>query len=173
MATLTTWRLTRDHTSPSTWAAREERRDWVLVTHPADTRAVRLPLPSRSDTTVNVSFDESGALTSFTSDVTGRGAERVQALSALPAALRDASKAGSELASVFSPAAARVAALKQRVEELETRSKWQGLLNPAQDNLAELRQELTEAELQARLALAQRVAQDPSSVVVSTPIPTD
>jgi hypothetical protein len=166
-ATLKTWQIKRDETSPSGWKPIVQRIDWVLVTHPVDTRAVRLPLRGSSDAKVEFTFATSGALTRVTSDMTGQQAERVETLAGLPAALQAASKAGSDFATAFSTPAARAAALKQQVDAAEAKRTLKGLLDPKPDRLADLRQQLNEAELQARLALAERIVQDPSSVVVA------
>lgn len=166
-ATLRTWQIKRDDTSPSGWKPIVQRIDWVLVTHPMDTRAVRLPLKEDQDAKVEFTFATSGALTRFTSDVTGKQAERVETLAGLPGALQAASKAGSDFATAFSTPAARAAALKQQVDAAEAKRTLKGLLDPKPDRLDDLRQQLNEAELQARLALAERIVQDPSSVIVA------
>lgn len=167
-ARLTTWKLFRHDEAPSGWRADEERTEWALVSHRDATYAVRLAVPSGADEVLNVGFDETGGLTSFAADVTGAGAQRAQTIAGLPATLKDAAAAGAGLAASLSPATARISALKQQIDEAESRAKLQGLLNPTTDDLAELRKQLTEAELQARLALAQRIAQDPSTVIVTT-----
>lgn len=170
-ARLTTWRL-RPSKSSRGWVADSETTEWILVAHPKGTRATRLPVKG-ADRQLAVEFSENGAMTSVQTQMKGVGVQSTATLAGLPASLSAAVSNGTAVGTGLSPAAARATALKARVEELEQRAKFQGLLNPATDSLADLRKELAEAELQARLSLAQRVTTDPSSVIILTrqPIP--
>ena len=166
-AKLTTWKLEPAKAGVGKWCATVTDTQWIQVTHPAVTSNIRIPLTSTGDAQVDLGFAASGALTSYSTDRSGPAGDRAQAIAALPADLAAAAKSGGELASSLSPATARVASLKQRVDEAEQRQKLNGLLNPAPDDFADLKTQLAEAELQARLAIATRTIQDPSSVFVA------
>ena len=162
-ARLTTWRLTRRE-STGDWDAHVESFDRVLVTLPESIWTVKLPLAAKSDATMTVGFAESGALTRVAMERSGRRTERMEMIAGLPTALSGAVTAGSGVGTAFSPAVARAAALKRELEEIETRNKIQGLLNPTPDEHSALRKQLAEAELQARLAIAQQTIVDPTSM---------
>jgi hypothetical protein len=163
LAELTTWKV--EQGDGGGWFIDEERTERVLVSHPLGRRAVRLPIHADADSTFSVGFDPEGGLTEIASDRIGVGAARTETFNALPAALTAIGNAGKEVATAVSPAT-RAATLKARLEEIETRAKIQGLLNPTTDELADLRQQVAEAELEARLRLSQRIASDPTSVVM-------
>lgn len=170
-ALLTSWKL-RKRDKAAGWDASREAVEYALVSHPRGLRSIRLPLRASSDASVSATFDPGGALTGVETRTLGAAAARAETLSALPAALAAAGSSGSAIVQPFS-AAGRATALKGRVEELEQRAKIQGLLNPSTDKLADKREELAEAEVDARIAMARRMITDPSSVVFVSSTPSD
>jgi len=166
LAALANWSFHPDTRVPAGWIAKKAQTEWILVTHPVTTRTIHVPFISKSNALTKVTFSAAGALESFSSEVAGRLGERAQLIGGFPTLVRDAAKTGSEVAGSFSPAAARAAALKRRVDEIEARNKLQGLVNPSMERLADLKAELAEAELQAKLGAVRHMIGDPTSAVV-------
>jgi hypothetical protein len=134
----------------------------VLVAAPGNEKAVPL-LIGKADRSLTVSFDAAGALTSISSDVTGPAMEAASALGALPAALKDAFNAGTELGKPFS-AAGRAEALKAQSDEAKARADLAALSET--DPNKKLREEVATAELDARLKIANQVANGGASTAV-------
>lgn len=169
-ARLGTWRL-RKNASDGSWYADLEKTEWILAAHPSGTRATRLPVKGK-DRQLALKFDDSGALTSVEASIKGAGVQRTDTLSGVSNLLAGAATTTTAIGAALGPAA-RAAALKGQVDELEQRAKLQGLLNPSPDSLADLRKQLAQAEVEAQLALARRVITDPSSVLVVANQPDD
>jgi hypothetical protein len=163
-ATVTTWQLERVPQEPLHWTARAVEVRRVQVTHPAFEQVLDPRWSGESSGSLNAAFAPSGALVSLSSEARSRVAERAEALSALPAHLSAAAASGTALGAALSPVAARLAHLKQRVEDKQQSAALDGLLHPVPDSLQALRDQLAEAELEARLAVAHHQVQDPSSV---------
>jgi hypothetical protein len=111
--------------------------------------------------TFSVAFDGTGALTSISNDVTSEVASAAQSFGDLPAALKDAVDAGGELAKPFT-AAGRAQALQDQ----ESLSAAQAALHPAADPLQNLKNQVAQAELQARLKVAGQLASGEASNAV-------
>jgi hypothetical protein len=89
--------------------------------------------------------------------------EAASALGALPAALKDAFNAGTELGKPFS-AAGRAEALKAQSDEAKARADLAALSET--DPNKKLREEVATAELDARLKIANQVANGGASTAV-------
>jgi hypothetical protein len=166
-AVLKTWQLRRDPVNYGRWLAPELIEcKWALVTLPRFEKRMTAPMAADAKSTVNLGFSESGALTSVSSDVMGPGAQRIAALGDLSTSLSTAVTAGKSLGETFAPSAIEAAQLKREVDIADARKK----LAPAmQDPLAEKRNELAEADLDAQIAVAHFLVTDPSRVVLVAP----
>jgi hypothetical protein len=165
IARLVTWRLA-DPDRGGRWTAAVEGVERLWVAHPLATTELHVPFTSDSDMSVSVGFAESGALTSVSSDQSGRLGDRAQLMAQFAGDAAAAAKSGSELADAFSPSVARAAALKRELEEAENQQKLSGILSPTPVNPTSLSARVAEAELQARLAIADHLSKDPTTSVV-------
>jgi hypothetical protein len=132
----------------------------ILVALPGHERKVPMFYGSGKQT-FSAAFDDTGALTSISSDVTSQAASAAQSLGDLPTALKDAVDAGSELAKPFT-AAGRAQALQDQ----ETERTAQAAVHPAADPLQNLKNQVAQAELQARLKVAGQLASGEASNAV-------
>ncbi len=128
---------------------------------------------------VSVTFDSEGLLATYGLDLTGRAVERAQAVSGLPGALKDAFAAGNEIGAPLA-ATSQASELKAQVELLEARAKLDKARGgpPPPDRLQTIREELEEAELQARLSRARAIVSEPTRSLVEvtireSPVPED
>lgn len=168
-AVLRTWRLTRDPDRAGHWLAPIlVDATWALVSHPASEREITAPFTSAADATLNLGFSPAGALSQVTSKTSGAAGDRAEVLAALPAALSGATDQGIKLGAAFSPTALELAQRKQEGELRQALAK----LRPTSDPLASQRRALEEAELAARLAVANELRADPSRVLVTLPAVT-
>jgi hypothetical protein len=131
----------------------------VLVAAPGNEKMVPL-LAGKADRSLTVAFDATGALTSISTDVTGSATSTASALGDLPTALQDAFGAGTELGKPFS-AKGRAEALQAKADEKKARQDLYGV-----DPNQQLKEEVAEAELEARLNVAHQLASGGASTAV-------
>jgi hypothetical protein len=110
---------------------------------------------------LSVSFDGTGALTSISNDTTGGAAAAATEFAGLPTGLKDAFEAGGDIAAPFTPGG-RAQILKDQLDEINNRAA----LSPAPDPNKKLEDEVTQAELQARLKVAGQLASGQASSAV-------
>lgn len=102
---------------------------------------------------LSVSFDSTGALASISTDMTGGAANAISALGDLSSGIKGAFDAGTDIAAPFTPGG-RAKTLQDKL----TLANARAALSPAPDPDAKLKDEVAEAELQARLKVAGQLA---------------
>jgi hypothetical protein len=110
---------------------------------------------------LSLAFDTTGALTSISSDITSGAANAASELGGVPSALKEAFDAGTDIAAPFT-ASGRAKALQDQLSEINARAA----LSPTPDPLQKLKDQLAQAELQARLKVAGRLASGEASNAV-------
>jgi hypothetical protein len=120
----------------------------ILVAMPGYERSVPA-FDVREKQSLSLSFDDTGALTSVSSDLTGGAANTASEVGDLPTGLKDAFDAGTDIAAPFTPAG-HAKAMKDQLDEINARAA----LAPAADPLKSLEDQVAKAELQARLKIA-------------------
>lgn len=80
-------------------------------------------------------------------------------------------KSGADTAQLLRADTRRTASINARIAYLEARKKHDGLVTPpgVDEELADLKKQLGRAQLDAQLALARAISEDPSRVNVTTP----
>jgi len=165
-ALMRTWRLTEidtDNDDPLSYTAKLVETQWALVTHPDFWRTLTIPLEGTADAVVKATFANSGALTGLTATRTGVPATRSAMLAELPGALSAAATGGSGLATALSPLAAKAARVKAQSDIADAEAKLSPPTTP--EDVKDKRDQLIRSELDARLAIAQMVAADPTKLV--------
>jgi hypothetical protein len=132
----------------------------ILVAMPGYERSVPA-FDVREKQALSLSFDDTGALTSVSSDLTGGAANTASEVGDLPTGLKDAFDAGTDIAAPFTPAG-HAKAMKDQLDEINARAA----LSPAADPLKSLKDQVAKAELQARLKVAGQLASGEASNAV-------
>jgi hypothetical protein len=154
---LRVYAVTKDDQGRDKYWVRSTQR--ILVAAPGNEKKVPL-LDGKADRSLNVAFDATGALTSISTDVTGSAIGAASALGELPATLKDAFAAGTELGTPFS-AKGRAEALQAQADEKKARQDLYGV-DPDQ----QLKEDVARAELEARLKAADHLVHGGASTVV-------
>lgn len=134
----------------------------IHVASPGNEAVLHLAPGGKSDSTVSAAFDETGALTKISASVQDETLQRAQELSGLLSALTAGVEAGSGLRKALSaPSLVEQAAEAQAAQQL-------GLTSTPPDPLGQLKREVTEQELRARLKIAEQIAASTSAPVTVT-----
>jgi len=168
IAKVTHWTVAKNDAPIPGWTITPTETDWALVTDPRNMNSLRLPVASDSTDSLSLTFADSGGLSAVASDTQGRLTSPASAVTAVTGGLGDAVTTATSMAAALSPTAAKAAVLKNKIDLLNQQATLQGLVNPAPNDLAGLQSQLAEAQLQAQLAVATRIANDPSAVTITT-----
>jgi hypothetical protein len=115
-----------------------------------------------SDSAVSAVFDDSGALTKISTSVQDESLQRAQDVSGLLSALTAGVEAGSTVRKALSPPSlVEQAAEAQAAQQL-------GLTSTPPDPLGQLKGQVAEQELRARLKIAEQIASSTSAPVTVT-----
>jgi hypothetical protein len=134
----------------------------ISVACPGNEAVLDLAPGADVDSAVSAVFDESGALTKITASVEDDTLQRAQNLQGLLAAATAGVEAGSGLRKALSPPS-----LVERAAEAEAAQKL-GLTSAPPDPLAQLKRQVSEQELRARLRIAEQIASSTSPPVTVT-----
>lgn len=160
-AVLGTWRLER--TDATGWKAVLVRQDRIMVTVPGSERTVAIIGPRGAK--VDVGIDPTGALTSLAVTAQSARADRAATVAGLPGALQAGLASGTAVGGAFNAKAVELERLKRQVEIAEVRAKLKGPADP-DPRLAELREKLAVADLEARLSAADLVRANPATATL-------
>ena len=164
LATVTHWEIVKSGTSSVATPTLVERK---LVVIPGDEEPLQV-VPDKGAGTATVTFDGDGLLTGHATHVKDASVDRLKALADSPALVKDALASGAAVAEGLTTSDAEKAArAKSALELVKVAKELQAARGPAGvDRLKQIREELEEAELMARLAKARMVISDPTMSVV-------
>jgi hypothetical protein len=132
----------------------------LFVSYPGNETTLSIASPNGTSSAIAAIFDESGALTKVTSDITDRTLQRAREVSAILPDLDAAAESGSNLRKALSPPS-----LVDRAAEAKAALEL-GLVPTPDDPLKDLKNQLAEQQLRAQLKLAQQIASSTSVPVI-------
>lgn len=132
----------------------------LFVSYPGNETKLSIASPNGTSSAIAATFDESGALTKVTSDITDRTLQRARDVSAILPALDGAAEAGSNLRKALSPPS-----LVDQAAEAKAALEL-GLVPTPDDPLKDLKNQLAEQQLRAQLKLTQQIATSTSVPVI-------
>jgi hypothetical protein len=163
-AVLEVWEVIPASPSTSSTAHTLHRVDVrrIFVAYPGNEAVLSLETGHDSNNAVAVGFDESGALTSITTEITDPSLQRAREISAILPTLTAAVEAGSGLRKALAPPS-----LVERAAEAKAAQEL-GMVELPVDPLRQLKDQLAEARLRAQLKLAEQLASSTSQPVMVT-----
>ncbi|NEA30492.1 hypothetical protein [Streptomyces sp. SID13031] len=159
-AVLTVWKLKLNEDQSYEPEKVDVRR--LLVAYPGNEKVLSIESEDDTSGAVAAVFDESGALTKVTTDLTDPALQRAKDISALIPAVGTAAQSGRDLMKAFSPPT-----LVERAAEAKA-ARELGLTPSAPDPLETRKKELAEQQLQAQLKIAQQINSSTSVPVMVT-----
>ncbi len=136
----------------------EERQ--LLVSYPGNETFLPLGSGSRTSAAVKLNFDDQGALTSITAELTGSARQRAEGVSGIVTALTEGASAGKDLRETFA-----LPSLEEQVKAAENLKKLQPA-EPVDPDVEKMLKQIEEEERKARLRLAMQLGTATSPPVV-------
>ena len=164
IATMTHWEITRSGTALVAKPTLVERK---VVVVPGDEESLEV-VASTVAGTATATFDHDGLITGHSTHVKDPSVDTLKALAGAPDLIKDGLASGAALIDGLSSSdAERATRAKDSLELLKAEKELNAARGPAAaDRLKQIRDELEEAELQARLAKARLIISDPTTSVV-------
>lgn len=165
-ARLTTWSVKRRPDAAGRFQATPIKFDHVLVAGGGTEARLTLDPNAFKDSEMTVELSGVGGLKKFGAKRTPASSKAAGHLASLPGVVSGGLKSGAEVAALLAADARKTAWMKGRIDYLETRKKLSGLMTPTpvDEELAELTKQLTQSELEARLAISNWLAAHPDRV---------
>jgi len=163
-ATLTTWQIVENATTPSGLEAKVVRRDRMLVTAPGTEQTITVTSDKKAGK-IKAELDPSGALTALDVSATSASAQNAAALSAMPGVAEQALASGKAIGGAFDPKQIQLQQLERDLKIAEAKAKLKGPADP-DPTLKQLQDRLAVAQLEARLAAAEYVTANPSQATI-------
>jgi hypothetical protein len=159
-AVVETWKVTT--ADNGTYALHRVNIQRLLVAYPGNEATVAVRPDTTASSAVALTLGDSGALLKVGAERTDPNLQRAHDITAIIPALKDAAEAGSGLRSAVSPPS-----LVERAAEAKA-ARELGIVPTPDDPLEELKEQVAEQELRARLRITQQLATATSPPVFVT-----
>lgn len=163
-ATLTTWEIVENATTPSGLEAKVVRCDRILVTAPGTEQTITVTSDKNAGK-IKAELSPSGALTALDVSATSASAQKAAALSEVPGVAEQALSSGKAIGGAFDPKQIQLQQLERDLKIAEAKAKLKGPADP-DATLKQLQDQLAVAQLEARLAAAEYVTANPSQATI-------